>query len=49
MMIECPDGSGAGDLILIEGLDGEDVEVIVPDGVGAGDTFQYDLSEESRG
>eukprot|EP01043_Picozoa_sp_COSAG02_P089702 COSAG02_NODE_26646_length_628_cov_0.996219_1_plen_145_part_01 len=41
MEITCPDGSRPGDLILIEGPDGEDIEVVVPDGVGPGETFEY--------
>ena len=41
--IICPEGCGPGDLILIEGPDGEDIEVIVPDDVGSGETFEYDF------
>jgi hypothetical protein len=43
LSITCPDGSGPGDLLIIEGPDGEDIEVVVPDGVGPGETFEYDL------
>ena len=43
MEVECPENSGPGDLILIEGPDGEEIEVIVPDGVDPGELFEYDL------
>jgi hypothetical protein len=43
MEIECPEGSAPGDVILIEGHSGEDIEVVVPDDIYPGDTFEYDL------
>ena len=45
--ITCPDGSGPGDVILIEGPDGEDIEVIVPDNVSCGETFEFDLEADT--
>ena len=43
MEIECPEGSAPGDVILIVGHSGEDIEVVVPDDIYPGDTFEYDL------
>ena len=46
--VTCPDGSGVGDIILIEGPDGEDIEVEVPDGITPGDSFEFDLAAGTR-
>ena len=45
--ITCPDGCGPGDFILIEGPDGEDIEVMVPDNIAPGETFEYDLEADT--
>lgn len=39
MLVVCPPGLGAGDLVLVD-FEGAEVEVIVPDGVAAGDEFE---------
>ena len=41
--VKCPEGVRPGDAILVEGPNGEDVEVIVPAGIAAGDTFEVDI------
>jgi hypothetical protein len=39
MLVVCPPGLGAGDLVLVD-FEGAELEVIVPDGVAAGDEFE---------
>ena len=39
MLVVCPEGCGAGDLIAFEAPDGRQVEVVVPEGVEEGDEF----------
>ena len=43
MAIECPEGVEPGQALIVGGPDGQDVEVIVPEGVGPGDTFEVDV------
>eukprot|EP01044_Picomonas_judraskeda_P012470 COSAG03_NODE_1786_length_3522_cov_474.402279_1_plen_420_part_10 len=43
MAIECPEGVEAGQTLLVTGPDGEDVQVVVPEGVSPGDTFEVDV------
>eukprot|EP01043_Picozoa_sp_COSAG02_P063921 COSAG02_NODE_9194_length_2294_cov_3.903886_2_plen_214_part_01 len=43
MAIECPEGVEAGTALVIEGPGGEDIQVVVPEGVGPGDTFEVDV------
>jgi predicted phage tail protein len=45
--ITCPDDSRPGDVILVEGPDGKDVEVIVPENIAPGETFEYDLEADT--
>ena len=53
VLVECPEGMGAGDLIVVDWAGGE-IEVQVPEGVSAGDEFEVDLpaaepADEARG
>ena len=41
--IAVPDGVEPGQALLVTGPDGEEIEVIVPEGVGAGDSFEVDV------
>ena len=40
MVVLCPAGKQAGDVVLIETVDGLEVEVEIPPGVNAGDEFE---------
>jgi len=42
-VLEVPEGVSAGMALLVGGPDGADVEVVVPKGVAAGDTFEVNL------
>ena len=46
MAIECPEGVEPGAALLVGGPDGEDVEVVVPEGVAPGDTFEVDVRDD---
>ena len=39
----CPEGVESGDNILIDTPDGDELEIVVPDGVSAGDDFEVNL------
>lgn len=43
MVVECPAGCNAGDVIVIEAPDGREVEVEVPAGVKSGQDFEVEL------
>ena len=43
--VVCPDGTVAGDTLYITTPDGEEVEIVVPEGVEPGDDFELDLSQ----
>jgi hypothetical protein len=40
MVVLCPAGKQAGDVVVIETVDGLEVEVEIPPGVNAGDEFE---------
>ena len=44
LTVVCPDGSVAGDLIVVRTDWGQELEVVVPDGVGGGDEFTVTVS-----
>lgn len=49
LSIECPDGSGPGDELLVEtGLEMGDLKVVVPDDVFPGDTFEVNFDGDIR-
>ncbi len=46
MSIECQEGCGPGDPIVIETPDGRELEVLVPEGVSAGEAFEVDVGPD---
>ena len=46
MTVTVPDGVEPGQALLVTGPDGNDLEVVVPDGLGSGDTFQVELGQQ---
>ena len=44
--VECPDGVGPGQLLLITAPSGKEMEVPVPEGVSAGDVFEVDVATD---
>lgn len=43
ILVTCPEGVESGDNILIDTPDGDELEIVVPDGVSAGDDFEVNL------
>ena len=43
MTVTCPDDIGAGDSLVVASPDGDEVEVVVPDGIEAGMTFDVSV------
>jgi hypothetical protein len=38
--VRCPEGTGPGDVVLVETANGAEIEIEIPDGVCAGDEFE---------
>ena len=46
ILVGCPEGVSAGDLLYVQTPDGREVSVEVPDGIGPGDEFEVYVGEE---
>ena len=43
LAVVCPEGVSAGEKVVVEGPDGQDIDAMVPEGVVAGQTFEVDI------
>ena len=43
LSVECPDGTGAGETLLVDTEWGEELEVTVPEGIGPGQAFEFTI------